>query len=499
MARQTLIKPASDFGEDVKAALDGNVEAANANFEELYGGAGSVGPTIVVAASNSTDLSLADYVCDGTDDDVTINAALAALPATGGEVLLLEGLYTVSDTIHVPSYCWLHGNGYGTHIQLKAGQTTAINLVENADTTSGNTHIRISGLRIDGNSGTMGEGALGQQKGISLVRASHFIVEGNWIENLGNLATASCEAIRPRTCSYGVIRGNVISNTVDGINTSNDGSTYSKYLTITGNVITSTCRDYPLNIAGCTDCVWANNVCTEAYKEGINVTTAARNVIANNVVSACGRLANNTYYGIKLGTAAEANLVIGNHVRSGSSGNALKYGIGQYYANAGNRIVLNDVAGAGATADLYTAGTQQGQWFGNHYTTASGTFPSYGDRPASSESNGTDAPDLYLATAVAGGATSGTTGQKGGRGGDVVLTAGPGGNAESGSTNGDGGDIVLTPGAAGTGGGSAGVVGHVLLSTASVPDCADDSAAASAGVPVGGIYRTGSALKIRMT
>lgn len=40
-----------------------------------------------------------DYLCDGTDDQAEINAALAALPAGGGEVRLLDGTYHLSGAI----------------------------------------------------------------------------------------------------------------------------------------------------------------------------------------------------------------------------------------------------------------------------------------------------------------------------------------------------------------------------------------------------------------
>ena len=40
-----------------------------------------------------------DYLCDGTDDQVEINAALAAMPAGGGEVRLLDGTYHLSGAI----------------------------------------------------------------------------------------------------------------------------------------------------------------------------------------------------------------------------------------------------------------------------------------------------------------------------------------------------------------------------------------------------------------
>ena len=42
-----------------------------------------------------------DYLCDGTDDQVEINAAIAALPATGGKIVLLDGAYNITANITV--------------------------------------------------------------------------------------------------------------------------------------------------------------------------------------------------------------------------------------------------------------------------------------------------------------------------------------------------------------------------------------------------------------
>ena len=58
--------------------------------------------------------------------------------------------------------------------------------------------------------------------------------------------------------------------------------------------------------------------------------------------------------------------------------------------------------------------------------------------------------------------------------------------------DGDGGNVTLTPGAAdGTG-----TDGAIMLN--GVVAAADDSAAATAGVPVGGVYQSSGALMIRL-
>jgi hypothetical protein len=61
--------------------------------------------TLKVAASNATDTekAQADYVCDGIDDDVEIQAALDALQTAGGGTLeLSSGDFTIEDTLIIP-------------------------------------------------------------------------------------------------------------------------------------------------------------------------------------------------------------------------------------------------------------------------------------------------------------------------------------------------------------------------------------------------------------
>lgn len=81
--------------------------------------------TFVVAASNSTDhgKASADYVCDGTADDVEINAALAAAdPGIGAGVLLLEGFYSLAASITLNQFGQgLRGQGFGTYIKAAVG------------------------------------------------------------------------------------------------------------------------------------------------------------------------------------------------------------------------------------------------------------------------------------------------------------------------------------------------------------------------------------------
>jgi len=69
--------------------------------------------TLIVAASDSSEPSKdqADYVCDGTDDHVEIQAALNALPAEGGRVVLSEGTFNCAGSVLPGAHATLSGHG----------------------------------------------------------------------------------------------------------------------------------------------------------------------------------------------------------------------------------------------------------------------------------------------------------------------------------------------------------------------------------------------------
>jgi hypothetical protein len=73
------------------------------------------GATFVVAASDASDRvkNQADYLADGTADNVEIQAAIDALPDAGGKVVLSEGTFNVAVAIEYRSYVTVEGQGYG--------------------------------------------------------------------------------------------------------------------------------------------------------------------------------------------------------------------------------------------------------------------------------------------------------------------------------------------------------------------------------------------------
>lgn len=108
--------------------------------------------TLVVAASNSLYPDGANYICDGTADEVQINAAINALPAganNAGTIILLEGTYTLAGPILINrNYVRLVGQGWGTYITLANSTNTNVITVGSDANYS---YVEIADLRINGN------------------------------------------------------------------------------------------------------------------------------------------------------------------------------------------------------------------------------------------------------------------------------------------------------------------------------------------------------------
>jgi len=99
----------SDDFDQLVLGTDGNVTMSGAlTVAGAITGGSFVVPTgrtatLTVAANDAsaTVKNQADYVCDGTADNVQIQAALDALPDGGGEVALSEGTFNISAPIEV--------------------------------------------------------------------------------------------------------------------------------------------------------------------------------------------------------------------------------------------------------------------------------------------------------------------------------------------------------------------------------------------------------------
>lgn len=67
-----------------------------------------------------------DYLCDGTNDESEINAAINALPANGGEIVILDGEYNLRNGVYVEkASVKIRGNGRATRL-IHIGQSPMI-------------------------------------------------------------------------------------------------------------------------------------------------------------------------------------------------------------------------------------------------------------------------------------------------------------------------------------------------------------------------------------
>lgn len=102
---------------------------------------------VIGTSANGWTSKDCDYLCDGSADDVEINAAITALPSTGGEVILLDGTYNITAAIKLgKAGVSLRGNGQATKLVRAFSGSYMIYL-------SGGYGV-VENLCIDGASGT---------------------------------------------------------------------------------------------------------------------------------------------------------------------------------------------------------------------------------------------------------------------------------------------------------------------------------------------------------
>lgn len=229
-----------------------------------------------------------DYFCDGTDDQEEINAAIQALPTTGGEIVILDGTYTLSAPILVnKDKITLSGNGQSTIIK-RGFQGGAINEALVYITSNNNT-IKFLSLTSNYDGSNIGLNnaqhntiignicTLAYGEGIYLYNnSSNNIITGNICNNAyyGGIVVYSesnYNAISENTCKSCEIGGIVLNQTSNNI--------------ITGNTCSDSSKDSNGSIflyEGSNNNTITGNVCTDSYI-GIGFGGGLNNIITGNV------------------------------------------------------------------------------------------------------------------------------------------------------------------------------------------------------------------------
>jgi len=149
--------------------------------------------TFVVAAHNSATLSKyrADYICDGIDDHVQINKALAALPTAGGAVHLCEGTYDIASPININHNTKFSGVGFATI--LKANSSLALPIVRATYVNN----ITIADLAVDGANQT-------DLYGVHILQSEYFFVSNLYVRD------TAFDGIRVHASKHGAISDVII-------------------------------------------------------------------------------------------------------------------------------------------------------------------------------------------------------------------------------------------------------------------------------------------------
>lgn len=247
-----------------KAKLDGIQSGAKV---------GGRAATLVVAAVNAsaTSKAAADYVCDGVDDQVELNAARTALQAIGGgKLVLTEGTFTLSNTLKLCSNLLIEGQGQATVLKVSVPQTFNWGMLTTSDSVDPNPkNITIRDLAFDGSRPALPPNSNGAS-------AIHFGgIDGGLLENLdaAHFQYAGT-AIYVAGCTNVIVR-NCRSHDNDGC----------------GIMLHSACRH----------CVVEDNVFYRNGIHGISLAIAFDCAIVNNMCWNNGQAADNSYANIYVG------------------------------------------------------------------------------------------------------------------------------------------------------------------------------------------------------
>ena len=305
--------------------------------------------TIIIAAANSLNKNKADRVIESGSDNAEfeINDAINRLTANGGEIVLLDGIYTVSNPIQLDDNVKISGLGDATTIRLPAGLDTDINVIENSEPGVGNNNIIVRDLRIDLNRTSQTAGTM----------------HGIYMENVEKLCILSNQITEARDRGIYinggdrimVNRNNVHDNGEEGIFiTATDGCSINNNcvhendnhgiqidnLAEASYIVENTC--YLNGVSGVAiitspRAMLSNNTCRNNTDKGIVLFQADDGMISNNY---CGE---NGTYGINI-IQSDENNIVGNVIDvNGDAGVYIDSSVQNNISS--NQIINNDREG----------------------------------------------------------------------------------------------------------------------------------------------------------
>lgn len=257
------------------------------NVEGLSGGKRTARFTVGTSVSGWT-ANDCDYLCDGTADQTEINAAIQALPSTGGEIVILDGTYNITATIAInKDNVKLSGNGAATILKRMYDGSISEGLIS---ITAVNGGCFIGNLKIDGNRTVY----TGNTYGIKATCDNNIISGNTFIDNYRSISlegennNVTCNLFKNSMYNNVYCSGN--GNTVSD-NACNGGS-----LTMAGDnntVSGNACNGGDISITGDDNAV-VGNTCYNNQGDGISAK-GNNNAITGNTCN------NNRDFGIDIG------------------------------------------------------------------------------------------------------------------------------------------------------------------------------------------------------
>ena len=288
------------------------LNAISDTLQHLNGIGGSRGDYVVVGTSTAgATVTTCDFLCDGTADDVEINAAIQQAKALNLDVLLLNGIYNIADTINLTTN--MRGIRVGTtSINRTSTQFQyAIHMTESSSL-SDLTVICMSFLQSEENVELFLENGC-VVKNVSIYNYPNIAVctNGDKTEPGGIYSSISLDGVSTTASPNGSYSLQLIKCTGDENpcyikNCSFDKTAQLIYCGNFSGVFVSNCGFKDLDIVNCQLCGISNN----SFSGSISVSQSGSSpsVCTSNIISA------NSFYsgGITLGTGTEKNLVTGN-------------------------------------------------------------------------------------------------------------------------------------------------------------------------------------------
>jgi parallel beta-helix repeat protein len=151
--------------------------------------------TVIVAAEDSTQIAKdsADFVVptSATDAQVTINNAIATLPASGGKIYLTEGTYTVSGNITLPANTTLSGAGNSTILKVRDNHDAFIDVISLGGHRATITDVHFEGNKSNQSAGTVAHRAI--RGSFDHITINRITAQNFYTDNVSNVYTISLQ------------------------------------------------------------------------------------------------------------------------------------------------------------------------------------------------------------------------------------------------------------------------------------------------------------------